>query len=262
MKKIIKKVLGKKLILLLKNLFLKPLFSEADLIKDFFDSKNIVGTMLDVGVHYGESFIDYAKNGWIIFGVEPNPICIASLPKYDNFKLYQNAASDIDDQDVTLYTSTESTGITSLIPFNPDHKPFVTVKTITLKTIIQKENIKKIDFLKIDIEGYDFFALKGFPFEVLKPSIIICEFEDKKTRNLGYTYKDLAKLLLDQDYKVYVSEWFPIKKYGVQHDWKDIRSYAGSLLDENGWGNFIAIKNEFANSFDEFLTLYVKKYKK
>ena len=258
MKKIIKKILGEKLSKKLRGFYTKTRFSEAKLIETFFFNKNIVGTMIDAGVHFGESFINFAKNNWTIFGIEPNPESIAKIPKSNNFTLYQNAVSDIDGQDVVLYTSTESTGITSLVPFHSDHKPFVNVKTISLRTIIQKENLKKIDYLKIDIEGYDLFALKGFPFEILKPSIIMCEFEDKKTQILNYTYKDLADYLSKQDYTVYVSEWDPITKYGIQHKWRHISLFTGSINNEDAWGNFIAVSNEYKTSFDTYLKGYIK----
>ena len=263
MKKIIKKILGDKLIKQFRNFFVRNKFSETDLIERFFFSNKIVGTMIDAGVHFGESFVNYAKNNWTIYGIEPNPESIAKIPKFNNFTLYQNAVSDIDDQDVVLYTSTESTGITSLVPFHSNHKPYVNVKTISFRTIIQKENLKKIDYLKIDIEGYELFALKAFPFEIIKPSIIICEFEDKKTKILKYSYKDLADYLIKQDYTVYVSEWYPIEKYGGHHKWRDIGIYKGSIINEDAWGNFIAVSNEYKTSFDTCLKGYIiKKFKK
>ena len=259
MRKFLKKILGQKGISILKALFWKKIFSEADIILAYFKKRKEIGTMFDVGVHFGESFISYAKMNWQIVGFEPNPECRQALPAFSNFKLYANAVSNVDDLDVLLYTNKESTGITSLIPFHKDHVATNTVKTITLRTVVNELDIKRLDFLKIDIEGYDFFALKGFPFEKIKPRIILCEFEDFKTMKLGYTFKDLGDFLIANGYKVWISEWYPIVKYGVQHKWREIRSYDGVLKDPKGWGNFIAVGDEDSMEFDFFLKSFLKK---
>lgn len=116
-----------------------------------------------------------------------------------------------------------------------------------------------MDFLKIDTEGFDYFVLKGFPWDRsgLKPGIILCEFEDSKTRPLGYDWKVMADFIQSKGYQVYVSEWFPIEKYGVSHRWRGIKKYPAELEDHEGWGNLVALaSSEQAGEFHQFLNQY------
>jgi hypothetical protein len=39
-----------------------------------------------------------------------------------------------------------------------------------------------------------------------------------------------------------MSEWYPIERYGVRHKWRKLTIFPSILENENGWGNFIAIK--------------------
>ena len=68
--------------------------------------------------------------------------------------------------------------------------------------------------VKIYTEGYDYFVLKGIDFNLLKPSIIICEYEDVKSKVLGYRLQDMLNYLEKYDYKIIISEWYPIRRYG------------------------------------------------
>ena len=238
----------------------QPHFSEAEIIADFFfdflkPTQQCV--MIDVGVHYGESCAEYAAAGWQVIGFEPDPKNRAKIPPIKGLKLFDMAVSNQDDQVVSFYTSRVSSGISSLSAFHSSHLPATQVKTITLRTIIQKEQLNRVDFLKIDIEGHDLFALKGFPFESMTPSVILCEFEDYKTVSNGYTYTTLGDFLLDKGYLVYLSEWQPIIQYGTQHQWDSIRPYPTRLNNAQGWGNFIAILPEFRSQFEQAMNRYL-----
>ena len=120
------------------------------------------------------------------------------------------------------------------------------------------KNIDKVDFLKIDTEGYDLMVLKGFPFERIKPNVILTEFENSKTVPLGYSIKDLAQFLVDNNYSVAVSEWYPVVRYGGNHKFRGIYPYPSELIDENSTGNLIAcqdkqILNEIVESVQKHL---------
>ena len=43
---------------------------------------------------------------------------------------------------------------------------------------------------------------------------------------------------------MYLSEWHPIIRYGVRHDWNTIKKYPCVLDDSDAWGNLIAFKND------------------
>lgn len=92
----------------------------------------------------------------------------------------------------------------------------------------------------------------GFPWEKDRPEAIVCEFEDLKTIHLNYTWRDMAEFLKELGYKIIVSEWYPIVKYGTTHNWRCFKEYPCELDDENAWGNFICFKdNELLNNFKE-----------
>lgn len=219
------------------------------------------GTMLDVGSMNGGAFVPFMLHKYTIhaFEPDPNPAKWEILNKYaerKNVTLYNNAVSDKDDQVLEFYSSDESQGISSLSPFTSNHKPIAKVSTVTLNKFIKEQQLNKINYLKIDTEGYDLFVLKGFPWEKLKADVVLCEFENKKTVPLGYTFEDMGNYLLEQEYEVYFTEWAPIVKYGGNHKFLKLCHYPMKLSDENGWGNFIAFKkehDEFKSILDQFI---------
>lgn len=234
--------------------------SESDLIYEFFLKKVVTANcMVDVGAHYGESFLPYEKLGWKVYAFEPDNTNRKRIKRTNSeTELFDLAISNTDDLELSFYTSEESTGISGLSNFHPSHKLAQTVKTKTLRTFSSERNIAKIDFLKIDTEGYDYFVLQGFDFNTYTPAIILCEFEDTKTLPLGYNYKDLGNYLMSQGYTVYISEWQPIIKYGTAHTWLSINKFPGTLLQNpNGWGNFIAVEKSKVQQFEEILHEYL-----
>ena len=236
------------------------MFEEISLIEHYFFKikKKSKGLMFDVGVNFGQSFIPFAKRGWQIIGFEADPSIAKQIPSHKNFKLYENAVSDSDGQEVTLYTNAESEYISSLVAFTDGHQAGAIVKTITLATVVELEKISSIDFLKIDIEGYDLMALKGFPFDKFSPEVILCEFEDSKTTLLGYNYEDMGNFLLEKGYKVWLSEWHPVVNYNNEHKWLNMRPYHTKLANSKATGNFIAVSPEYANLFEEAIKSYTK----
>ena len=238
-------------------------FSEADLIYIYFLYHLNRGLMLDVGAHYGTSFKPYERMGWRVFAFEPDPNNSKHIGRLGKSTELSNLAiSDKDDQNLKLYTSEESSGISSLSPFRDSHVPSVDVKTKTLRTFCLEKQIKEVDFLKIDTEGFDLFVLKGFAFERIMPRIILCEFEDSKTLQLGYSYKDMGEHLTALGYAVYLSEWHPILKYGVTHKWRSIGLFPDTFLeDANGWGNFLAVRKDLVSEFDKVLKAYTDALK-
>src|SRR5689334_23369983 len=82
-------------------------------------------------------------------------------------------------------------------------------------------------------------VLRGLDFARVKPLVIELEFEDGKTKSMGYTSHDLACFLMQQGYVVYVSEWHPVERYGAKHSWRGIQKYPCAIPEES-WGNLIA----------------------
>lgn len=222
-------------------LFQKEQFSERDLIFKLF--KGHRGVMIDVGAHYGWSFIDFAKVGWLIYCFEPDDNNRQKLNK--NIKKHNLSNVTVESEAISnkatkslLYNSDISSGISSLISFHSSHKKYKEVDVITLSSYCREHNISKIDFLKIDTEGNDLNVLKGLD---LLPSVILCEYEDSKTKLIGYTKEDMVQYLSNRGYCCYISEWYPIINYGESHKWKRLTTDI-KTVDNNSWGNIIALQ--------------------
>ena len=178
---------------------------------------------------------------------EPDPQNRAKLVNnidVSRIVLHDCAVGDKEDIEIPFFASPESDGISSLSAFRQTHKEVTRVRLTTLKRILMEDNIDKIDFLKIDVEGHDLFVLRGFPWDRIKPDVVLCEFEDYKTVPLGYNYHDMGRLLEAQGYQVFLSEWHPIVRYGVTHSWRSLRRYPCELMDARGHGNFVAVRGK------------------
>lgn len=228
-------------------------FDETRLCSFFLPSQN--GIMLDVGAHLGGTCLPFVQQDWIVHAFEPNPPCRQALLRWadehgcrDRLHVDARAVSDVPGQREQWYTTGESHGASSMLPFTKGHVESGSVTTVTLRDYCREHGIDRVDFLKIDAEGYDLLCLRGFPFESLKPMCVLCEFEDRKTDLLGYTMHDMAGFLQDRGYHVFVSEWHPILRYGIRHQWRRLVPYPADCAPD-AWGNLLA----FAGKPDETL---------
>ena len=205
--------------------------------------------MIDVGAHVGTSASYFEKLNWTIHCFEPDPENRARLEKrYDSVKtvtIDPRAVSDEPKTGVPFFTSQESTGISGFSAFRDTHKETSQVDVTTIEEIIRERNISHIDFLKVDVEGFDFSVLKGVPWDIVVPDIIECEFEDAKTKPMGHVWQDIARYLTEKGYAVYISEWHPIIRYGIPHDWRRVVSFTeNAAVAANAWGNLLAFKQD------------------
>lgn len=232
----------------IKAIFGYKTLDEVEIVYQIFKDKGGDMVMIDIGACVGASLENFAKMKWKIYAFEPDPDNYSMLQnffkKFSNVILENKAVSNQNKKDCAFYTSEISAGISSLSPFHDTHKANYIVDTVTLESYCSEKNIPKIDFLKIDAEGYDFFVLKGMQWGKYKPEIIVCEFEDKKSIPLGYTFKEMVEFLYKKDYRILVSEWYPIVKYGQVHRWRRFVPYPCDLLDKNAFGNMFAVNNE------------------
>lgn len=219
---------------------------ETDLVYQLFQGSTFPKTMIDVGAHYGDILEKFAKDGWTVFAFEPDPanrkrldaLCAA----YPAVKIFAQAVSDQDAPEMVLYTSDESSGISSLTAFHESHVSAVSVPVTTLKTVLSEYPMPSITFLKTDAEGFDLKVLQGFDWKNhAAPDCIVCEFEDGKTKLLGYTLLDMVVFLEKQGYRCLISEWYPIKRYGIRHQWKAFQADPAAVSPD-AWGNIIAVK--------------------
>jgi len=201
--------------------------------------------MIDVGAHFGGSLKRFARDGWRVHAFEPDPINREKLEdacgELEGVSIDPRAVSNQVEMEVCLYRSDVSSGISGLSSFHPSHEAAGTVSSTTLERFCEERGIDGIDFLKVDTEGYDLFVLQGIAWERIRPRFIVCEFEDRKTLPLGYSFHDLARYLVERGYRVTVSEWHPIVEYGGSHRWRRFRRYPCELEDRDGWGNLMAV---------------------
>lgn len=203
--------------------------------------------MIDVGGHFGESLRNFALDGWNVHTFEPDASNRAVIEqKYGslpNLRIEARGVSDVKQACAAFYRSSVSTGISSLSPFHETHIKAGTVELTTLSDYFVERGISRVDLLKVDTEGYDLFVLRGLPWQEIIPKIIICEFEDRKTRPLGYNHQTLGNFLIDKGYQVLLSEWHPVTTYGTSHRWRALNPYPAPVANTNAWGNFIAFRD-------------------
>jgi FkbM family methyltransferase len=212
----------------------------------FGRASGINHTMVDVGAHFGGSGRHFVNKEWRIYCFEPDPAnrekLIGHFGGKPNVTIDPRAVSDKVQRAKPFFSSAESTGISALHPFRDTHRQTGTVDVTTISAVVEEYRLDGVDFLKVDAEGADFAVLQGVPWDQMRPAVILCEFEDAKTVPLGYRYKDIADFLVGKGYIVYVSEWHPIVRYGVQHDWCRMFRYPGPLQNPEAWGNLLAFR--------------------
>ena len=209
------------------------------------------GFMIDVGAHHGSALLPFARAGWRVLAFEPDEKNRAGLekrldPSLD-VQIDVRAVADAASTGRSFFASPESTGISSLAPFTSTHEETGSVAVTTLKDVCAAREIRNVDFLKIDTEGFDLMVLRGFPWESIHPAFVVCEFEDRKTVPLGYGFHDLAQFLLDRGYHVLVSEWHPVQRYGISHDWCRLARYPCALKTDRAWGNLLAFRTDITD---------------
>lgn len=214
------------------------------------NAEEMKGWMIDVGAYDGSTLSPFALSGWQVFAFEPDSKnrekLVESFGDAQNVVIDARALSDQVSKSAILYRSDESTGVSGLSSFLPSHQIGEEIEVTTLENVFDEHGLahQDINFLKIDTEGFDLHVLRGYPWRISAPDLILCEFEDGKTVPLGYTFQDLADFLVGHGYRLIVSEWHPIKRYGDTHKWRRFAAYPCQLEDPKGWGNIFAAKKD------------------
>jgi FkbM family methyltransferase len=224
-----------------------PRVDEVDLVHQFMREGNPGRVMIDVGAHKGAALEKFAQEDWKVVAFEPDPDNRSELEhfcaKASDVTIDIRAMSNREAPAVPWYRSDQSSGISSLEAFHKSHEPAGEVEITTLAIALEQHGIDHVDFLKVDAEGTDLFVLQGFPWDKMKPDVVVCEFEDDKTEALGYCFHDVADFLVVKGYQILVSEWFPITQYGETHRWRRFVPYPCELVNLHAWGNMIAVQS-------------------
>ena len=196
--------------------------------------------LIDIGAHKGESIKLFSKNFIIkkIISFEASPINFQYLKKkieenkkgFNNTEIVlENTALGAQDKIIEFNQFNESSSSTikeidkeskyykrkfRLINFlnNKETYQKIKIKISKLKDYIEKNNIKKIDFMKIDTEGYEFEILLGLENKIKLVDIIMFEHHYDNMIKKGYTFEDINKLLIKNNFnKIYKSR-MPFRK--------------------------------------------------
>jgi len=207
------------------------------------------GRLVDVGAHRGGFLAPFAEVGWSVLAVEPeaanHTALQARVADWPTVTVERLALADAPADGAAFYTSPDSTGVGTLSPFLDTHRETAWVPVDTLAALLTRHDIDTLDVLKIDAEGGDLRVLLGLDWTRWRPRLVMVEFENAKTLRLGYSMGDLIALLEGHGYTVLVSEWHPVVRYGIRHDWRRLTGWPPGdddpLHDPDGWGNLIAL---------------------
>lgn len=202
--------------------------------------------LIDVGAHNGGVTALFLDQGWSVVAYEPDPSNRAEFERrigsHPRVQLSSAAVSDTPTESASLFTSSVSTGISALAAFHESHEPTAVVDVVTLAEDLRARGIDRVDFLKVDIEGFDFFALKGFDW-TYAPRYVLYEFEDHKTVPLGYSLADSSAYAARHGYHLVYSVWEPIVEYGMRHVWRGLFTDPPSDA-AHCWGNVLCFRDE------------------
>lgn len=184
----------------------KEKIDEVSVISDSLLKRKEKGVFFDVGAHTGGTLKQFMESSWQVHAFEPDDANREVLEHVygnkKNLNIYSFGLGEKDEDELVFYKSNKSSGISSVVNFDSSHEASHTIKLKNLSTVIDSvEGLPEngVDFIKIDCEGFDFNVIKGFNWEKHKiPAVLLCEFEDKKTLHLGYTFKDVSDYLMDR----------------------------------------------------------------
>lgn len=232
--------------------------AKRSLVRDWIDEAELIAIMaptpsdssefvlVDVGAHCGAVTFQFLDKGWSVVAYEPDPANREQFQRHiganPRVQLSSAAVSDNPAASVSLFTSSTSTGISTLAAFHQSHKPTAIVDVVTLADDLRARHVQRVDFLKVDIEGFDLLALKGFDW-AYAPRFVLYEFEDRKTIPLGYSLADSSFYVADRGYHLVYSVWEPIVEYGARHRWRGLFSTPPADVVKC-WGNVLCFRDE------------------
>lgn len=224
-----------------------PVVSEVEIVHRLLSGVvGADGVMMDVGAHHGGALEPFAVDGWSVHAFEPDPSNRARLEsrwdRHPAVRIDARALSDLPAESAPFYRSPVSSGISSLTPFHATHERAASVAVTTVREYVKQAALERVDFLKIDAEGNDLRILMGVPWEQVPPDVVLCEFDAVKEEAAGYGYSEIADFLVEHGYRVLVSEWYPLERYGARHRWRRFFVYPAPLEDAAAWGNLIAVR--------------------
>jgi len=211
-------------------------------IINFLKSRNLIyfSTVFDVGAHRGESIELFLSNLRVdkIISFEASPVNFFFLKKKEKLLktkfdkseiLLENIAIGSVKKNVILNQFKESSSSTiSEIDKNSSYfkKKFkflnflekdeifhpIEIETENLNNYMKVNNYNLIDFLKIDTEGYEYEVLLGLEKNLSKVKLIMFEHHYDNMIKKNYTFRDINKLLIANNFKMIFKAKMPFRK--------------------------------------------------
>jgi len=183
-----------------------------DIFVDFvFFNSTKSGYFIDIGAYDGIKFSNsfyFEKNkNWKGVCVEPNKQIFKKLEHHRNCKLINGVISDIDGKVDYLRVEGEGEMLSGIVNnFAKKHidridesvvkfggeKNVETVESYSIASVIKSYKINQISLLSIDTEGSEIQILNSFPFEKIRPKVILVEN--------NYRSKEFSDLLQTKGY--------------------------------------------------------------
>ena len=231
-----------------KRALVRNWIDEAEIIASLASSHSEPSSsvLVDVGAHFGTVTALFLDKGWSVVAYEPDPSNRDQFERrigaHARVQLSSAAVSDEPADSASFFTSSVSTGVSTLAAFHESHEPTANVNVVTLAEDLRARNIQQVDFLKIDVEGFDYFVLNGFDW-TYAPRFVLYEFENRKTVPLGYSLRDSSAFAADRGYHLVYSVWEPIVEYGTVHRWRGLFSSPPADV-ATCWGNVLCFRDE------------------
>ncbi|MCA1851047.1 MAG: hypothetical protein LC647_01235, partial [Beggiatoa sp.] len=127
----------------------------------------------------------------------------------------------------------------------PDRGSAAHVVTTTVREFIAERRLSRVDLLMVDSPHLG--ILQDVPWAEHRPRFLMCAFDEDETRQTGYPLHDLARLLVAQGYRVFVSEWHPPTRFGPKfmkagRRWRRLVPYPCHLGNPRASGYCIATR--------------------
>jgi FkbM family methyltransferase len=232
------------------------------------------GTLIDIGAHIGKYTTLFAAKGWRCYSFEPERMNFSKLKENTknlaNVTIYDMAVSDTDEDEVSFFVSSKHWGAHSIKQWHHTHQSNYSVKCTRLDKFCEQESIKEVTFLKIDTEGNDFYVIKGFNFEQIRPELILTEFSTKRTSShFHYDYQDMADYLSKYGYKGFMMGMKEVRLFAREGKvsppikFKEFCRLGEEIKGKSNDGNIIFYNKgnkKFEQLIEWFLAEQAKKY--
>ncbi len=234
---------------MLKKLLQKRSFAQyhQDLIVDFIffnNTKN--GFFFDIGaydgVQFSNSYLFEKYRNWKGVCVEPNKTVFDKLQQNRSCIAINGVVSDVAGEVSYMKVAGAGEMLSGIVTnFNEKHLDRIndtisakggnatveTVQSYRIGDIIDTYNIQHISLLSIDTEGSELDILKTFPFQKVKPRLILVENTYKKDA--------FRNLLTAQGYSFFFKRGDEIYYHGSITNWHKTKLWLYRLLRKINW---------------------------